>query len=356
MNITWDISSLAYQTGVAKYFRNLIKTYVDTFDDSYMLFGSSLRKRQNLIQFGSEIQAEKQKIYPFPPQFMSYIFNDLHVSLKNLVKTEIFHSWEWYTPKVSREKLVVTIHDLTPLKFPELTNAKILKNHKKSLHWIQKEASAVIAVSQTTKQDILEYLNIPENKVFVIYEALPEENKNQKIIALPDLKKRFNINKDYILMIGTEKRKNLKLAVEAWKNLKKEFDLVIVGHPTHDQSSEPVIFTGFISDSELASLYHHSSCLLYPSLYEGFGLPILEAFYHKIPVVCSNTSSMAEIGQNAAILVNPYDEVSIYEGINKALQNKMSLIQSGKKELVKFSWEKTAYQTRSVYRSVMEGL
>ena len=149
-----------------------------------------------------------------------------------------------------------------------------------------------------------------------------------------------------------EPRKNLGRIIQAFSSFDDEYQLVLVGKSGFDKipDSKGIIKTGFVSGEDLAALYKASKCLIYASLYEGFGLPILEAFYYGAPVVTSNVSSMPEVAGDAAVLVDPLSTSSIEEGIRKALSDSDSLIRKGKQRLEKFSWKEVADKTIKVYQ------
>lgn len=360
MHIGFDISSLPYRTGVSRYTSNLVQAIVGEYDqDNYTLFGSSLRQGKVFSDFAHELEnSPERRFFPIPPKVQSIIFNKLHLPIEMFTgKLDIFHSWDWYTPGTKKSKLITTIHDLSAIKYPQYTHPDIVRHHRQSLAWIKKEAAVIIAVSFATKKDIVEILNIPENKVHVIYEALPNENKiavTKKDVQ--DVAEKFSITKPYFLTVSSqEPRKNVRRSIEAWKSFAKDYQLVVVGRSGYapQPSQAGVIQTGQINDHELAAIYQGASCLLYPSISEGFGLPVLEAFYHQIPVITSNTSSLPEIAGKAAALVNPLEVGSITEGIKEALDHKQKYIKAGTQQLLQFNWQKAAKQTHDVYQSVL---
>jgi len=361
MRIGIDISSVPYGTGVSRYTSNLTRSLTTQFSqEEYVLFGSSLRLKKQLEKFAKSISGNVTlSIHSMPPKLQSLFFNLLHLPIENYTgDLDIFHSWDWYTPATKRAALVTTIHDLSAIKFPKETHPEIVSHHKQSLKWIKKEASAIIAVSQATKKDIVSLLQIDPKRVHVVYEALPlESNMKIKKEDVKKVEKKYSITKPFILAVASqEPRKNLDRIIQSWEEYKSEYQLVLVGKPGFIQiEPQPeLIITGFIEGKELATLYSEAKCLVYASLYEGFGLPILEAFYHQTPVVTSNISSMPEIAGNASVLVDPTQINSIAAGISKAINQSQSLIQKGKKQLEKFAWKKTAEDTHKVYQRALE--
>lgn len=360
MHVAWDISSIPFGTGVSSYFNNLVRAcYAQYPQDSYTLFGSSFRQYRQLHNFIQNFPQTNDKIYPFSPSLNSLLFNTLHFPIEPLVgSVDIFHSWDWYTPKTRTASLVTTIYDLTALKFPAETHPSIVQHHRQALKWIKKEARAIIAISNSTKNDIIELLDIEPERVHVVYLALPKQQVKKPVKkSVKEVVKKYSINKPFIISVGSkEPRKNLPRVIQAWKKLKNEYNLVLVGKSGYQAVSavSGVIQTGYLPNQELAALYSQAACMVYPSLYEGFGLPILEAFYHKTPVVTSNVSSMPEVAGEAAVLVDPESVESITNGITEAITNRRTLIALGSQQLNNFSWEKTAKQTMAIYGSVYE--
>jgi glycosyltransferase involved in cell wall biosynthesis len=361
MKIGIDISQIVYGTGVSVYTQNLVENLlkIDKKND-YLLFGGSLRQKDKLQKFGA-------KIFSFPPTLADFVWNRLHLfPIENFLGTiDVFHSSDWTQPPTKAAK-VTTIHDFGFLKYPEVAHPKIKAVMERRFKWIKKEVDLIIAVSQATKKDIMEILNIPEEKIRVIYEAVSEDVnqvKDQKIIQ--KVKKKYGLKGNYLLSVATlEPRKNLKRIIKAFYLLKKkDLSLVIVGKPGWDEEisqwglknkDQRIIFTGYISHEDKQALYSGGTCFVFPSLYEGFGLPILEAMKCGCPVVTSNLSSMPEVAGKAGILVDPLNVKNIAEGINQAIKDKQELVNKGFEQVKTFSWEKTARETLKVYEEVFK--
>jgi len=382
MKIGIDISQIVYGTGVSFYTQNLVEHLLKIDKkNEYVLFGGSLRQQEKLRDFGA-------KVFPFPPSLADFIWNRLHILPveKFIGSIDIFHSSDWTQPP-SKAAKVTTIHDFGFLKYPETAHPKIAAVHKRRLAWIKKECDLIIAVSQSTKRDIIEILGIPEEKIRVVYEATPTDiNRIEDQKVIDKVKKKFGVKGDYLLTVATlEPRKNLKRIIEAFRlfsngsnvhrinsnRLEKNsgnsrMTLVIVGKAGWDEEinklakkqSSNIIFTGYVNrEVELSAFYSGAACFVYPSLYEGFGLPILEAMKCGCPVVTSNVSSMPEVAGEAGILVNPLDVKDIVRGIEMVIRDKAigeRLRKKGFEQVKKFSWEKTAKETLRVYHEVIE--
>ncbi len=360
MKIGIDISQSAYPgTGVATYTNNLIENLL-SIDKSneYVFFYSSLR-----CSYRGSLPNVKE--FKFPPTMLNFLWNKIHiVPIEWLIgKTDIFHSSDYLQPPTNAPK-VSTIHDLTVYKYPQTQHPKIIDAIIRSNKWIKKEAKSVIAVSEATKKDIIEILNIPAEKIEVIHEAAGKQfnervqNEKEKI---KQVKEKYGIGEtEYILSVGTqEPRKNIARLIKAYQLLSNEVSfgnssLVIVGKFGWGEKIAPVkgiILTGYVSDEDLPYLYAGARLFVYPSLYEGFGLPILEAMGCGCPVVSSDTSSLPEVGGKAVVYINPENVENIAKGILEAIKpaSRKILIEAGFIQAQKFSWEKCAQETLKVY-------
>lgn len=369
MNVGIDITSIIYGRGVSQYTANLVSALGARNDILLSLYGSSFRQRSHLEHFVANHKHNYAVVQGYPPAVQNLLWNTLHFNpiKKILPNIDVFHSWDWIQPPDKDLPLVSTIHDLAILRFPETAHPKILAAHKKSWHIFKERETEIIAVSQSTKKDIVEFLHIPPEKIHVIYEALPNET-----IAVAEaldeekyeiIKNQLGLSRPYIFFVGTrEPRKNLSRLIKAWQPLSNNFDLIIAGEAGWDESEEQshshLRFLGKVSAQELAVLYGEAEVFVYPSLYEGFGLPILEAFYHGTPVVTSNVSSMPEVAGNAAELVNPLMIESIHAGIVKILhetkEDQQKRLQRMIIRLQLFGWDRVAEETVRVYRQAIE--
>lgn len=366
MKIGIDISQIVYGTGVSFYTQSLVENLLKIDNkNEYRLFFSSLRK--NLpASFKYKTANARLKSFKIPPTLLEPLFNKSHLlPIESFIgKVDVFHSSDWTQPP-TRAKKVTTIHDFGFLKYPETAHPKIKAVMERRFRWIKKEIDMVIAISQSTKKDTMEILGIPENKIKVVYEAVPEDItqvKNKQTIN--KIKNKYHIKGDYILSVATlEPRKNLKIIIQAFQALGiKDLQLVIIGKSgwdniRMDNGIENVKFTGYVNRQDLAALYSGAVCLAFPSLYEGFGLPILEAMQCGCPVITSHLSSMPEVAGKAGILVDPMDIEEIGKGFYEVVSNKIKrqeMIKEGFKQVKKFSWEKTARQTLKVYEDVVK--
>src|SRR3990167_2485564 len=283
------------------------------------------------------------KKYKLPPTLFEMLFNRWrNVGIEKFIgPIDIFHSSDWIQPP-SKAKKVTTYHDLVPLLHPEWSHPMIVSVHKRRLKIVEKEIDMVIAVSKATKNDLMKISKIPEEKIIVIYEAADASFKPQNEKDIDEFKRKMNLPADFVLAIGgVGERRNLARIKQATK----KYHLVIAGQTIP-----------WVDQDELPLLYASAKVLLYPSFYEGFGLPILEAMAVGTPVITSNVSSMPEAGGDASIYVNPEDLDDIKEKLDEVMNDKdlrEKLIKKGFIQAKKFTWKKAAMETAEVYRKVI---
>ena len=362
MKIAIDASQIIYGTGVSRYTKHLVKNLlvVDKKND-YCVFGGSLRRYQELndelkglFRDSHTTVSGSYRTYPMPPMLSDFVWNTLHfLPIEALLgRVDVFHSSDWSQPKSSAFK-VTTIHDLAPLIYPEFTDPNVVSAHKRRLSWVKREVDRIIVPTNAVKSDLTEH-GFDEGKIRVVYEGVDPAMKPQPKAKVDKIKKKYAVPGKYLLAVGVNKRKNTEAIIDAFKKINdKGLYLVIIGRQHSDVTGAPrVIFTGHVSDSDLGIFYSGAEALLYPSLYEGFGLPILDAFSCSTPVVTSNRGSMKEVAGDACVLVDPESVSSIVSGIKNAMKDRKTLVRKGKSRVKKFSWEKAARETLRVYEEL----
>lgn len=330
IKVGFDISQIVHQGGIATYTKNLTDRLQKFKDLEMVYFYSSLRKQYK----GDLKNIKKNKL---PPSLFEMLFNRWrNIGIEKFIgPIDIFHSSDWTQPPTKAKK-VTTYHDLIPIKYPEWSHPKIVAVHKRRLKLVEKEIDMVIAVSQSTKKDLLEFSTIPEEKITVIYEASGKEYQPQSKEKIEKYKKRMKLPDNFILAIGgVGNRRNLQRI----KGVTKDDNLIILG-----------VNLPNLVEEDLPLLYAGAEMLLYPSLYEGFGLPILEAQACGCPVVTSNISSMPEVAGKGAVFVDPNSLEDIIRAVQQVRKNREELIKRGFVNVKRFSWEKTALETADVYR------
>jgi glycosyltransferase involved in cell wall biosynthesis len=272
-------------------------------------------------------------------------------------------------PLEKRCPLIVTVHDLIPYVYPETVGRGYLKIFLSEMPKIMEQADRVITVSEHSKQDIKRIFKLPDERLRVIPEA-PEDvyQPMDKRLASRFVRENYGIERPYILYVGGfSPRKNVKGLINAFYDLlgdlPEEYKLVIVGKEVRDFEdtallaealglTDRVIFTGFVPVMDMPYLYNAAELFVYPSFYEGFGLPPLEAMACGTPVITTNVSSMPEICEGAALLVDPLHSLALAEAMYRMLTDeelRARLSQQGILRARSFSWRKTAIDTLAIY-------
>lgn len=354
LKIGIDISQVVYGTGVSVYTKDLVRNLLEIdHEDQFILFGGSLRSQHLLRQFSLSLKGNLEvKILPLSPTMADFIWNRVHrLKVEKLIgKIDVFHSSDWTQPPTNAFK-VTTVHDLAPLKFPKATHPRIVSVHSRRLYWVLREVDRIIVPSKSTKEDLMA-IGGKEEKITVIPEAASEIFKVQPQNLIESVKTKYGIKDDYLITVGYGERKNTKKLIEAYEKVKrKNLKLVVAGGVKKETETRGVIFTGYVTDLELAALYSGAKALVYPSFYEGFGLPVLQAFSCGCPVVTSRGTAMEEVAGKSAILIDPYKVSSIVEGIDEILRKPKEYIKKGLKRAEDFSWKDTAKETIAIYKS-----
>jgi len=269
-------------------------------------------------------------------------------------------------------RTVVTIHDVFAWSCPGTSTLLEVLIYRYWLPRVLPRADAVITISQASKADIMHYLRIPTHKIHIIYRCVSERYQPVSPSDITRVRARYALPPGYILFVGSvEERKNLRRLLQACARLWQAGErrpLVIAGarrrkyHSTMQTLREldieqHVIFTGYVPEADLPALYSGADLFVFPSLYEGFGLPPLEAMACGTPVVCSNAASLPEVVGDAAITVDPYDVEGLAEAMQRVLTDtglREELREKGLARAKRFTWERAAKETIAVYRKVLE--
>jgi glycosyltransferase involved in cell wall biosynthesis len=260
-------------------------------------------------------------------------------------RLDVLHCPTQRAPVRSRVPLVVTFHDLAVLRHPGAFNRWTREYSRRVLPRVARAATRLIAVSEFTKRELLELLEAPEEKVRVIPNAVGEQFTAEGEAA----------EGDYVLAVSTlEPRKNLERLVEAYRRARLDgLPLLVVGAEGWGGvrvEGDGVRWLGEVRDEELARLYRGARCVAYVSLYEGFGLPVLEAMACGTPVVAARNDALEEVAGGAAVLVDPLDPDAIAAGIAEALDRGAELRERGLERAGAFDWRAVARETVEVYR------
>lgn len=290
------------------------------------------------------------------------------------MKIDLLHKPCFSAPIFYDRKIILTVHDLVPNLFPENLSFSARMYWVKWMPLTYKKADKIIAVSESTKRDLIRYFKLSPDKIIVIHEGGSFDNMT---LVVNEINKTRVVNKHhlpekYLLTVGNlEPKKNLPFLIKSFYFAKKKFHfpekLVIVGKvgwgvgPIFEQIKKynlekEVILPGYIDDIDLPVIYKMASVFVFPSLYEGFGLPVLDAMKLGCPVIVSKSSSLLEIVGNAGILADPKDEREWINAIGRTLKSdtiKREYRQRGLKQGNHFSWEKCAKKTAEVYENII---
>lgn len=337
MKVGFDISQIAHGGGVGRYTRELAQELVKIPGLEMVFLYSSFRKR-----YSGNLKPVKNWL--FPPTLLELMMNRFRkVKIEQLIgQIDVYHSSDWIQPPTSAKK-VTTYHDVIPIKFPQWSTPKIIEVHKRRLTLVEKEIDKVIAVSATTKKDLIEVSNIPEQKIEVIYEGVGNQFKRLPEGEVERFRQKMELPEEFVLAIGgIGKRRNLEKVKEA----AKDYHLVITGETIP-----------FVSDNDMPLLYNAAATLFYPSLYEGFGLPVLEAMACGVPVLASKIPAIEEIVGDVALLVNPDDIDSMRSQLKELMgdnQVRKELIGKGLTKASRFTWEDAASRTGHLYEGLIK--
>ncbi len=341
---------------------------------------SPLQTEHKVRGVGFYLENLKNALVKYYPQ-NEYIFFQRGQTLPrdlDLVHFPYFEPFFLARSIYKKYKTVVTVHDLTPIVFPSLFPRGI----KGEIMWQMqkfslKKANAIITDSASSKNDVIKFTGIPSARIHVVFLAAGEQFKPLKTydLRLKSVKKKFNLPDKFLLYVGdVTPNKNLPRLLDAAVDLK--IPIVMVGKSlvsenydknnfwNHDlnrvnelaRENKNILRLGFVSNEELVQIYNLATVFVMPSLYEGFGLPILEAMACGCPVITSKEGSLEEVAGKAANFVDAYDVESIKFGIDKVFKNdklRDELTQKGFENVKRFSWKKTAENTLSVYRQVL---
>ncbi len=285
-------------------------------------------------------------------------------------KADVFFAPDGYMSIKAKVPTVLTIHDMAYLHYPEMIPTSVLKYYKKYNPQFVEKADRIICVSNFVKEDILDnFKNVSPQKITCIHNACSKTNFSSKLSKEKTLQK-YSSGRGYIFYVGAiHPRKNIKNLIKAFEifaSQNADVDLLVAGRlgwkndelkNTYEKSEfkERIKLLGYVEDESLTSILSHASIFVYPSLFEGFGLPILEAFHAEVPVISSNVTSMPEVAGDAAILIDPTSVEALSDAIVKLVDSKelrMELIEKGKMQREKFSWDTAAAKVYELLEEV----
>ncbi|MBN2002304.1 MAG: glycosyltransferase family 4 protein [Anaerolineae bacterium] len=372
MSIYVDVSAAVHhRAGLGRYADSLTRALVPYIGDELALFYNrelGIAPLQGMEHFPTRTVGLSYKSW----RLLVWWGQLVRLSFRRLIPgAQLFHATEHLLPYFPGIPTVLTVHDLIFRHLPQ--------HHKPLNRWYLnltlplycRRADHIITVSETTRHDLIKLYKVPLEKISVIYEAAAPRFKPQPADVVEAMRKRYHLPDRYLLYVGTiEPRKNLTRLFYAWERLyasKLVPQLVIVGKAgwldgdffaALEQSRfyKEIRFTDYVLDDDLPAIYAGATAFVFPSLYEGFGLPPLEAMACGTPVACSNASSLPEVVGNAALTFHPKNLDSIVDVLRRIVNDEelqADYRERGFQQAAKFSWDRTARDTLDVYRRQM---
>lgn len=368
------INCIYYEAGggIKEYIHNLVKELVNLENNFEYVFYIPKTIESQFIELTNG--KGKIKIFPFDSKNKikrALLQKFFWAKEEREERFELFHSTFFHSPKFKKAKVILTVHDMRFLNFPKSYEFKRYVYLKYAVKKSIKNADKIITISDFTKQEIMKFYNTEEQKIKTIHEAVDREGfalkstgyKNERVIN-----DRLIISNKYLLAVGhLEPRKNYIRLVEAFNllpiNVKGNYKLIIVGKKNYDYDdilsnlnwAEDVIYLDFISRDDLVWLYANCKVHVFPSYYEGFGFPSLEAGLFSKPTIGANQSSIAEVSGDGGIYFDPFSVMDIKDKMEDVLSNESFYLKLSANALLnttKFSWRRNAIETIEIYSSL----
>ena len=358
--------------------RHLLK--IDT-ENEYVIFFDFRVREKDVKKFSKS--NVKIKFYPFSDykKYLPGAYSEILGSATlQKEKLDILHSTSAFNriPMSYGGKVAVTFHDMSMFNIPDYLSALKRTRNKAVANLMAKKADKIIAVSGSIKDDVKKFLKVDDEKISVVYSGLDRRFFEEPEIDGKKVLGKYDITKKYILFLGTlEPSKNIARLLEAFARFKAghkqvnagkfEFQLVLAGKrgwlaQEYHQIikdlglSKDVVFTGYIIGDELVPLFRGAEFFVMPSLYEGFGMTVLESFATKTPAIVSKVASLPELAGEAAYFINPFDTQKLAEAIAEFATNKLlrdGYVEKGIEQAKKFNWDKTAREMLEIYQEVV---
>jgi glycosyltransferase involved in cell wall biosynthesis len=349
---------------------SLIRTLIEVDrENEYVIFtgkeqvGASDWNYSNVTVVGDDLRPSES--------FRNHFWEQIRLpKLAKQYSIDILHSPANIAPLFYTGKSIINIHDLCFVVNPQWYSFAFRTAYNLIIPLLAKRATKVITNSNNSKNDLLQHFRLPAESVALVYWAVDDT------FSLPALKaasvEPITFESEYILYVGSlEPRKNINILIEAYEKLRREFPeikakLVLIGGESPlfatvqlniREFREDIIFKGFVTDSELSGYYRGAKLVAYPSLYEGFGLPPLEAMASGVPVVTSSSSSIPEVVGHAAVLINPRDSGQLANALRRVLTDphlREEMIAAGYAQVTKFNWYRVARGVLGVYHEVYQ--
>lgn len=364
-------SALGQATGVGRYVRNLVRHMLEQgTDERFVLFVDREGEEGSLPLDASNV-SRRTLTLPALQNYFTWLQLRLPPSLWRR-PVDLFHFPFYAMPLLSIGPAVVTIHDLTFELHPEWFSRRSRLSTRRFARLAARRATAILTVSEWSKKDLVEIYGVDPQRVHVIYPAVGEWNDEEPRDSGESVARRLGVPGPFVLHVGSiHTRRNLARLLRAVARLRRtgeDLAVILVGkveYPYPDVEcmisdagmSGAAVHAGYLPDADLRALYGEARLLAVPSLYEGFGLPGVEAMALGTPVVAANTSCFPEVLGDGALLVDPLDEEALAEAIQRAARDgteREALRERGRRRAARYSWERAAKETLAVYRTVLE--
>jgi len=375
MRIGFDISAQSLpRSGIGQYQIHLLEALLRLDkENDYLLYAFNLRNRERFSSIRFPSDHYQMKVIPFPQRLITFWWMKFRSPpLERMAgDCDLFQVSEVCIQPAKKAKTVAMVHDLTTLLFPQYHTAGNRFLHNQRFRRLNK-VDGILANSEATKRDILNHLDIRPEKVFVIPLGADERFRPMKKEDIHPVLQKYQLDKPYILFVGTlEPRKNAETLVRAFNELKQRHsiphELVLAGRK--GWLFEPILKTigfspfkgdirllDYVEDSEVPALMNGATVFSYPSFYEGFGLPVLEAMQCGAPVVTSSVSSLPEVGGGACLYIHPESADELAETLYRVIRDyslQKILSEKGIERAKQFSWDRCAEETLKAYEWVM---
>ncbi|WP_418791065.1 glycosyltransferase family 4 protein [Phosphitispora sp. TUW77] len=349
--------------GIARYTYNLADrlTSIDPKNEYILLAGNDCLAGFAADRPNCRLERVRSKFISIAEQV------ELPLVLKGL-RADLFHSPSFVAPLFCPCRLIMTVHDVNHMLFPQYYGRIHQLYYRHIVRPSVLKAQKILTVSCFSRSEIIKFLGVSPEKIIVTYNGIDRAFKViDKLDILKEVRSRYRLPAKFILYVGNRKpHKNVQRLIEAFSKLSTDFSLVLIGKADRRLVSQAenmgltgrLVFTGDVTENDLPVLYNLAGLFVFPSLYEGFGLPPLEAMACGTPVITSNRSSLPEVAGEAAALVDPYSSEELAAAIDRVLKDEglcRQMRENGLLQAAKFSWEETARQTLEVYEEVLEG-
>lgn len=378
-----DYTAAAWQgAGIGRYTRELIRAAIAMGGPfRYVLFYAAgglpcdSAYRADIQELCATYAHVRAVPIPLSPRLLTIVWQRLRIPMYIEFFTgpiDVLHAPDFVLPPTRHAKTLLTVHDVTFLKHPECFEASLQRYLSHIVPTSLRRANLVLADSQATQQDLRDMVGVSLEHSVVVYPGVADRFRPLPASDTAQVRERLGLPARFLLFVGTlEPRKNLVRLLEAFHTFVQhahayeDMHLVVVGRKgwlyepifatvERLNLASRVLFLDFVADSDLPALYNGAEAFVYPSLYEGFGLPVVEAMACGTPVVTSNVASLPEVTGNAAIVVDPYDTQAIVDGIMQALTQYTRLRAAGLARARRFVWEQSARALLACYLRVAE--